>query len=125
MSQHDGPFSWVAGYFESEYESFATSEEFTPEFDLFAIENFGGIQERPDSLEYFQVTDQYEKESALYGEFSFRPLHNLAFTVGYRKYRFDVDSTGGFDIPLARTVFDGDDPNSIEPDLSPPQSGFG
>ena len=49
-SQHGGPFSWVVGYFENDLELSAVSEEYTPGFDQFAVDNFGGVQLRPDSL---------------------------------------------------------------------------
>ena len=42
-----------------------TSEEFTPGFDQFAVDNFGGVQLRPDNLEYIQITDQYEKRNSV------------------------------------------------------------
>jgi len=116
-SQYDSKFSWVIGYFENELDSYATSEEFTPGFDQFAVDNFGGVQLRPDSLEYIQITDQYEKETAFYGELTYQATEQLALTVGYRNYEFEVDSAGGFGLPLFETVFLGEPQDSINVDL--------
>ena len=53
------------GYFDYEYDLTATSEEFTPGFDQFAVDNFGGVALRPDSLEYFSLGVENEQETAL------------------------------------------------------------
>lgn len=116
-SQYESKFSWVVGYFENEKESYATSEEFTPGFDQFAVDNFGGVQLRPDSLEYIQITDEYEKETAYYGELTFQATEQLALTVGYRAYDFEVDTSGGFGLPLFETVFLGEPQDAINVDL--------
>ncbi|MBO6703603.1 MAG: TonB-dependent receptor [Pseudomonadales bacterium] len=116
-SQYDSKFSWVVGYFENELDSYATSEEFTPGFDQFAVDNFGGVQLRPDSLEYIQITDQYEKETAFYGELTYQATEQLALTLGYRSYEFEVDSAGGFGLPLFETVFLGEPQDAINVDL--------
>jgi iron complex outermembrane recepter protein len=116
-SQYDSKFSWTIGYFENELDSYATSEEFTPGFDQFAVDNFGGVQLRPDDLEYIQVTDQYEKETAFYGELTYQATDDLSFTIGYRNYEFEVDSRGGFGLPLFDTVFLGDAQDAINIDF--------
>lgn len=112
-SSYESRFSWVVGYFENELDSYAVSSEFTPGFDQFAVDNFGGVQLRPDSLEYIEITDQYEKETAFYGEIAFDVTENLTLTVGYRSYEFEVDSSGGFGLPLADTVFGGEPQDAI------------
>ncbi len=122
-SQHQGPISWVVGYFETELSRFGTSEEFTPGFDQFAVDNFGGVQLRPDSLEYFSIEDTEEEESALYGELTYTVGENLDFTVGYRSYEFKADSTSGFGLPLFETVFLGEPQDAIPVDLGDPNSG--
>ena len=116
-SQYESKFSWTIGYFENELDSYATSEEFTPGFDQFAVDNFGGVQLRPDNLEYIQITDQYEKETAFYGELTYQATDYLSFTVGYRNYEFEVDSLGGFGLPLFDTVFLGDTQDAINIDF--------
>ena len=40
ISQYESKFSWTIGYFVNELDSDATSEEFTPGFDQFAVDNF-------------------------------------------------------------------------------------
>lgn len=118
VSQHEGPISWVVGYFQNEIESDSESREFTPGFDQFAVENFGGVQLRPDSLEYISRTFVNEKETAFYGELSYRLLDDrLELTVGYRRYEFEVDNTSGFGLPLFETVFLGEPQDSINIDL--------
>ena len=117
VSTHEGPFSWVVGYFQNEFKSDFISEEFTPGFDQFAIDNFGGVQLRPDNLEYVQLTFENEKESAYYGEISYRFVDKLQVTAGYRNYDFDVDNTGGFGLPLFETVFLGEPQDAINVDL--------
>ena len=116
-SQYESKFSWTIGYFENELDSYAASEEFTPGFDQFAVDNFGGVQLRPDNLEYIQITDQYEKETAFYGELTYQATDYLSFTVGYRNYEFEVDSRGGFGLPLFDTVFLGDTQDAINIDF--------
>ena len=116
-SQYESKFSWTIGYFENELDSYATSEEFTPGFDQFAVDNFGGVQLRPDNLEYIQITDQYEKETAFYGELTYQATDYLSFTVGYRNYEFEVDSRSGFGLPLFDTVFLGDTQDAINIDF--------
>lgn len=122
-SQHGGPLSWVVGYFKNEVSSVGTSEEFTPGFDQFAVDNFGGVQLRPDSLEYYSIDDTEEEETAFYGEVSFAITDALDVTVGYRNYEFKADSTSGFALPLLDTVFFGDDPDAINVDLGDPNQG--
>ncbi|MFV8820024.1 TonB-dependent receptor [Haliea sp. E17] len=124
VSTHEGPFSWVLGYFDNEFKQEAVSREFTPGFDQFAVDEFGGVQLRPDSLEYIELTDVHDQEEAFYGELAYRFWDDrLQFTVGYRDYKYDVDTTGGFGLPLADTVFDGAPPDSISVDLGSNKGG--
>ncbi|WP_018277106.1 TonB-dependent receptor [Teredinibacter turnerae] len=119
VSQSDGPFQWVVGYFDYSTESDAISEEFTPGFDQFAVDNFGGVALRPDSLEYIQLTYIDESEKALYGEVSYDILPSLTATLGYRSYEYSVNNEGGFGLPLYDTVFDGADPNAVNVETAP------
>lgn len=107
----------MAGYFENQLQSCAISAEYTPGFDQFAVNEFGGVQLRPDSLEYIQLTGEDEKESAFYGELAYAFADVLTATVGYRKYKFDVDNTAGFGSPLYDTVFEGEPQDAINIDL--------
>lgn len=116
-SQQTGPLSWVAGYFGNRVNSAAVSKEFVPGFDRFAVDALGGIQLRPDALEYIQLTSQYQKEQALYGELAVDLGSRITATVGARHYRFEVDSSSGFGLPLSGTVFDGKPQDSIDVDI--------
>jgi len=107
VSQTQGPLSWTVGYFYNDFKTDAVSEEFTPGFSQFAVDNFGGVQLRPDDLEYIQLTDARQTEQAFYGELTWDITDSFAATVGYRRYDFEVDSTSGFGLPLFQTVFNG------------------
>lgn len=113
VSTTDGPLSWTAGYFYNDFKTDAVSEEFTPGFSQFAVDNLGGVQVRPDDLEYIQLTDARQKEQAFFGEVTWDITDSFAATVGYRRYDFEVDSTGGFGLPLLQTVFNGESPTEI------------
>ncbi|MFT7220049.1 MAG: iron complex outermembrane receptor protein [Candidatus Azotimanducaceae bacterium] len=114
-SQHGGPFSWVVGYFENESELSAVSKEFVPGFDQFAADNLGATGGlRPDSLEYVQLNDENEKETAFYGELTYQATDALSFTLGYRDYEFEVDNSAGFGTPLGNTIFGGAPPDEID-----------
>lgn len=117
VSSYDGPLSWVLGYFNNKVERFAESNEFTPGFDQFAVDNFGGVQLRPDSLEYISQTFLNEEEEAFYGEISYRFFDRLELTFGYRDYTFEVDNRSGFGLPLSDTVFLGEPQDSINIDF--------
>ncbi|MHA7814961.1 MAG: TonB-dependent receptor [Pseudohaliea sp.] len=117
VSTYEGPLSWVLGYFNNEVDSESESREFTPGFDQFAVDNFGGVQLRPDSLEYISQGFTSEKEEAWYGEISYRLFDRLELTVGYRDYTFEVDNRSGFGLPLLETVFFGEPQDAINIDF--------
>lgn len=117
VSQSDGPFQWVIGYFDYSIESDAVSEEYTPGFDQFAIDNFGGVALRPDSLEYIQLTYIDETEKAIFGEVSYDITSSFTATLGYRNYKYTVNNAGGFGLPLYDTVFDGAPNDEINVDI--------
>lgn len=112
-STSDGPAKWTVGYFKNESQLDAVSQEFTPKYDAFAVANLGGIQLRPDSLEYIQLTDSNQLEEAIYGELSWDITDNFAATLGYRRYEFEVNRVGGFGLPLLQTVFNGKSPTEV------------
>lgn len=113
-SKSEGKLSWVAGYFRSEFQSDTISREFTPGFDQFAVDNLGGVQLRPDSLEYIQLGDNNSTEEAFFGELTWAFNDNFRATLGYRNYSFEVDNEGGFGLPLLETVFNGNSPTEID-----------
>ena len=105
VSTGDGPLSWIVGGFYNKFDQVAWSFEFTPGFDQFAVDNFGGVALRPDALEYIQFTDDVIEEQALFGEISYQFTDKWEATVGFRAYEFEETLTGGFDLPLLNTVF--------------------
>jgi len=107
VSKNDGPLSWSVGYFYNDFTVDAISEEFTPGFSQFAVDNLNGVQVRPDDLEFIQLTDARQTEQAFFGELTWNISDSFAATFGYRRYDFEVDSTSGFGLPLLQTVFNG------------------
>ena len=118
VSTGDGPLSWIGGLYYSNFEQFATSEEFTPAFDQWAVDTAGGVQLRPDSLEYIEVTDDDLTETALFGEISYAFADDWEVTVGARLYEFEETLTGGFGTPLYDTVYLGYAQDLIDPALA-------
>lgn len=117
VSTGEGSLTWIAGLFYNEFEQEATSEEFTPGFDQFAVDNFGGVQLRPDALEYYQLTEQELTEKAVFGEVGYAFSERWQVTVGARYFEYEDDVTTGFDLPLLNTVFFGEPQDAINPIL--------
>ena len=113
VSTSDGPFNWIVGAFYNDYQTDSLSQEFTPGFDQFAVDELGGVQLRPDSLEYYESSDQTEKEYALFGELGYRITDAWQVTVGARWFKYENDVTSGFALPLLDTVFFGDPQDAI------------
>ncbi|MDX2368719.1 MAG: TonB-dependent receptor [Colwellia sp.] len=107
VSTDDAPLSWIVGAFYSKFENESTSKEFTPFYDQYLVDNSGGSQLRPDSLEFIGAGETEITESALFGEVSYQATEQLSFTLGTRFYQFDVESASGQDFPLSNTVFYG------------------
>lgn len=105
VSQHDGPLNWIVGAFDNTLTQDAESLEFTPFFDEFLIAGGASGALREDNIEYIQLTDLKEDETAFFGELTYEILDGFSATMGYRRYKFTVDSTGGFGLPLSTTVF--------------------
>lgn len=113
VSQSDSDLSWIVGGFYNKTDTDASSREYTPGFDQFAVDNFGGAQLRPDSLEYLEITGSKVTESALFGEVGYQVTDKLDITIGARFYEYDVDAKAAFDFPLANTLFGGAEPDAI------------
>ncbi|MEL0631268.1 TonB-dependent receptor [Pseudoalteromonas carrageenovora] len=113
VSQSDSDFNWIVGGFYNKTETEASSREFTPGFDQFAVDNFGGEQLRPDSLEYLELTKSTVTESALFGEIGYQVTDKLDVTIGARFYEYDVEAQAAFDFPLANTLYGDADPDAI------------
>ncbi|MBQ4833786.1 TonB-dependent receptor [Pseudoalteromonas sp. MMG010] len=113
VSQSDSRINWIVGAFYNKYESDASSEEFTPGFGDWAVDNFGADQSRPDELEYYSVDRTTITESAIFGEVGYQVTEKLDITVGARLYQYDVESESAVDFPLFNTLFGGAGPEDI------------
>jgi outer membrane receptor protein involved in Fe transport len=113
VSTSDGPLSWIVGAFYNDFDNDTLSEEFTPGFDQFAVDNLGGVQLRPDSLEFYQTLKENQKETAAFGELGYQITDAWQVTVGMRWFEYEYEATNGLALPLFDTVFDGAPPDSI------------
>ena len=113
VSQNDSDINWIIGGFYNKIESDASSQEYTPGFGDFAVENFGADQSRPDQLEYYSVDRVEITESALFGEIGYQVTDKLDITVGVRFYKYDVESESAVDFPLFNTLFGGAGPDDV------------
>ncbi len=123
VSQSDSHLSWIVGGFYNKTDTDASSREFTPGFDQFAVDNFGGAQLRPDSLEYLEITGSKVTESALFGEVGYQVTDKLDITIGARFYEYDVESKAAFDFPLANTLYEGAAPDAISVNFEENEAG--
>ncbi|WP_213609405.1 TonB-dependent receptor [Pseudoalteromonas sp.] len=123
VSQSDSDVSWIVGGFYNKTDTDASSREYTPGFDQFAVDNFGGAQLRPDSLEYLEITGSKVTESALFGEVGYQVTDKLDITIGARFYEYDVESKAAFDFPLANTLYEGAAPDAISVNFEENEAG--
>ena len=123
VSQSDSDLSWIVGGFYNKTDTDASSREFTPGFDQFAVDNFGGAQLRPDSLEYLEITGSKVTESAIFGEVGYQVTDKLDITIGARFYEYDVESKAAFDFPLANTLYEGAAPDAISVNFEENEAG--
>ncbi len=117
VSTSDGPWNWIVGAFYSDFEQDSQSREFTPGYDQFLVDIGDGLQLRPDDLEYIEVFKDEFKEYAAFGELGYRITDAWQVTVGARWYKFENESSGGFDTPLYNTVLLGAPQDAIDPAL--------
>jgi iron complex outermembrane recepter protein len=123
VSQSDSDLSWIVGGFYNKTDTDASSREYTPGFDQFAVDNFDGAQLRPDSLEYLEITGSKVTESALFGEVGYQVTDKLDITIGARFYEYDVESKAAFDFPLANTLYEGAAPDAISVNFEENKAG--
>lgn len=108
-----GSLSWIVGGYYSKNDYWGSSAEYTPNFDQFVVDNWGGVQLRPDSLEYYSVSYGEITETALFGELTWEILPGWQITGGARRYTYELETNSATDLPLLETVFNGRDPDSI------------
>jgi outer membrane receptor protein involved in Fe transport len=113
VSQGDSDWNWIVGGFYNKHKEDGSSKEYTPGFSQFAVENFGGAQVRPDSLEYYSVDRSEVTEQAIFGEVGYQVNDKLTITLGARFYEYKVDADSAVDFPLLNTVFGDAGPNDI------------
>ncbi|MCC5795070.1 MAG: TonB-dependent receptor [Chromatiales bacterium] len=104
VSNDDGPLNWIVGAFYNRFEVDALSLEFVP-----GIPDFFGI-DRPDEVEYYQLTEITRREQALFGELGYDLTDRWAATLGMRWYGYRIDQNVGFDLPLLFGLTEGFDP---------------
>ena len=78
VSNDQGRFTWIAGYFQNTLSSNSVGIEYTP-----GLPNFFGI-DRPDQMEYYSDTLLSQTEKAAYGELGFKITSAWQVTVGGR-----------------------------------------
>lgn len=105
VSSDTGPLSWIVGAYYGKFEQDAVSSEFAPGYP-----DFIGV-DRPDNLEFFQLTEQESTEKAVFGEIGYEFFERLTVTVGGRHFKFRDDSRVGVAVPLV----DGSGPDEILP----------
>jgi len=113
VSTNNSALSWIVGGFYNKFNTSDSSKEFTPGFDQFAVDYWGGSQLRPDSLEYIAMSETEITESAFFGELSYQVTNKLSFTFGARFYQYDVKSSSASDLPLLNTIFGDYAPDEI------------
>ncbi|MBD1582632.1 TonB-dependent receptor [Pseudoalteromonas sp. S16_S37] len=107
VSQGDSDWNWIVGGFYNKRKSDASSKEYTPGFSQFAVENLGGVQIRPDSLEYYSIDRSEITEQAIFGEVGYKASDKLTITVGARLYEYEIETQSAVDFPLSNTVYSG------------------
>ncbi|GLX86097.1 TonB-dependent receptor [Thalassotalea loyana] len=105
VSTSDSELSWIVGGYYNNFKTTEDSREFTPGFDQFAVDNWGGNQLRPDDLEYISIVDSEITEQAIFGEISYQATDQLSLTLGGRYYEYEVASSSAIDLPLYYTLF--------------------
>jgi len=104
VSKNDGPVNWIGGLFYNRLRSTGKSSEFTPHLDELLAAGDPSVPLRPDALEFFSISTNDLKESAVYGEIGYQITERWQATVGSRYYRYDLDTQDGAITPLFETL---------------------
>ena len=115
VSTGDGPLSWIVGGFYSHFNLDSLSQEFTPGYDQFLVDDGAGDLLRPDSLEYYFLLEQEITEVAVFGEIAYQITDAWQVTVGARWFDFEDDADSFLAFPLLDTVFGGVPADQILP----------
>ncbi len=119
VSDFAGPFNIIVGGFYNEQKIRSLSTEFTPGYDQFAVDEFGGVQLRPDAIEYIAPFNADLREAAVFGEATFQITDAWQVTLGGRYYDYKLETESATDLPLLNTVFFGDPQDQIIFDFTP------
>lgn len=103
VSPGDEAFKWIAGVFYNRLHHNDTTYEFVP-----GIPEFFGV-DRPDNLEFYQVTKEHLTEKAVFGEIGYDIVPEWNVTVGARYFKFKDRQTVGVALPL----IDGSAPDEL------------
>jgi len=115
VSTSDSALSWIVGVFYHKEETEQLDREFTPNFDIFALEELGAPgNPRPDGLEYYFYTDNEEEEKAVFGEIGYQITDKWQVTVGARYFDYENEVENGTALPLANTIYGGAPSDSLE-----------
>ena len=108
VSTTAGPLNWIVGGFYSQEETVASSSEFTPNYDTYAINELGFtfLVDRPDDLEYFSQVRTELVESAVFGEVGYDLTDRWTVTVGGRYYDYELKEFSAVDFPLFDLSFE-------------------
>lgn len=99
VSKGLGSWNWIGGLFYNHLDSEGLSREYTPVFDDYQADAFGGIG-RPDDLEYISYGTDDLTEKALFGEVGYAITDSWNVTVGARYYKYDYITYSGSDLPV-------------------------
>lgn len=113
VSTSDGPLNWIVGGFYRDFKADSLSQEFTPGFDQFAVDNLGGVALRPDSLEYYFSLAEEITELGFFGELTYDITDAWQITLGARWFEYENEVETGLALPLFDTVFNGEAPDSL------------
>lgn len=108
VSTTAGPLNWIVGGFYSQQELVASSSEFTPNYDTYAINELGFtfLVDRPDDLEYFSQVRTELVETAIFGEVGYDLTDRWTVTVGGRYYDYELKEFSAVDFPLFDLSFE-------------------
>ena len=110
VSKGESKFGWIVGGFYNHQFSTGYSKEYTPNYDQFLVANAGGVQLRPDEVEYYSFGKSKLTELAGFGELSYKITSKWQITGGLRYYNYSYGTASGTDIPLFNTVILGRTP---------------
>jgi outer membrane receptor protein involved in Fe transport len=113
VSKNEGQLSWIAGVFFDRRYTFTDSPEFSPGLSQYWVENWGGLQLRPDDMTLANFNKVHQKEKAVFGELSYKLTEAWKIIGGARWYDYKQTTVQGFDFPLYYTVWYDRAPDSI------------